>query len=54
MPILKVINPIARSPIMRKGGAHIKTKSSQRAQVRKDVNRAVDEWKRGKIYRSPV
>jgi hypothetical protein len=44
----KVNNPIARAPILKKGGAHVKSKSSQRTQVKNDLKRAVNEWKIGK------
>ncbi len=48
MPTIKLRNPIARAPILRKGGAHVKSKSSQRTQVKRDIRRKVDEWESGK------
>jgi hypothetical protein len=39
---LKIINPVARALIMRKGGAHVKTQSSQRAQVKKEIKKVLD------------
>ncbi|MDM8559548.1 hypothetical protein [Candidatus Parabeggiatoa sp. HSG14] len=44
----KVNNPVARAPILQKGGAHVKSKSSQRTQVKNDLKRAVNEWKMDK------
>ncbi len=41
----KRINPLVRAPILRKGGVHIKSKSSQRAKAKKDVKKALDQWK---------
>lgn len=48
MSTKKFRNPVARAPILRKGGAHVKAKSSQRAKAKKEINRAVAEWKNGK------
>ncbi len=50
MATLKLRNPIARAPILRKGGAHVKAKSSQRAKVKKDTRKAVDEWKTSRSF----
>jgi len=41
---IKVRNPIVRAPILRKGGAHVKAKSSQRAKAKKEIHKAVNEW----------
>jgi hypothetical protein len=41
----KRTNPLVRAPILRKGGVHIKSKSSQRAKAKKDVKKALDQWK---------
>ncbi len=49
MSALKLRNPVAQAPLLRKGGAHIKTKSSQRTQVRKEINRSITDWKISKI-----
>lgn len=44
---MKIRNPIARAPILKKGGAHVKNKSSQRAQVRKELRKMLDDcWKK--------
>ncbi len=40
---MKIKNPIARAPILKKGGAHVKKKSSQRAQVRKELRKILDD-----------
>lgn len=45
MPLLRIGNPIARAPILRKGGVHVKAKSSRRAQARKELKEAVAQWK---------
>jgi hypothetical protein len=40
---MKIRNPIARAPILKKGGAHVKNKSSQRAQMKKELKKALDD-----------
>ena len=37
-------NPVAQSPLLRKGGPHVKSKTGQRVQARLSTNSAVDEW----------
>lgn len=37
-------NPVAQSPLLHKGGPHVKSKTGQRAQARLSTNSAVDEW----------
>ena len=37
-------NPIARSPLLRKGGAHVKSKTGQRVRARLTTQNAIDEW----------
>lgn len=37
-------NPVARSPILRKGGAHVQPKSGQRACGRRELESLLDEW----------
>ena len=37
-------NPVALSPLLKKGGAHQKSKSGQRAQARQSLSHALDEW----------
>jgi hypothetical protein len=46
MPILRIRNPVARAPILRKGGVHVKSKSSQRAKTRKELKDAVVQWEK--------
>lgn len=41
---IAVRNPVARSPLLRKGGAHAESKTGQRVQARLATNSAVDEW----------
>jgi len=41
MSTIKIRNSVARAPILRKGGAHVRAKSSQRAQVKKDIIKVV-------------
>ena len=36
-------NPIARSPLLRKGGAHRKSKSGERMKSRDELRREADE-----------
>ena len=42
--MLKRRNPIARSPLLRKGGAHVKSKTGQRVRARLTTQNAIDEW----------
>lgn len=37
-------NPVARSPLMKKGGVHGQSKTGQRVKQRLHTNRAIDEW----------
>lgn len=37
-------NPIAAAPILRKGGAHRKSKTAERIQVRVQLKRESTEW----------
>ena len=37
-------NPVARSPLLRKGGAHVKSKTGQRLRSRLNTQDAIDEW----------
>lgn len=37
-------NYVARSPLMRKGGAHVQSKTGRRLQGRLSTQQAVDEW----------
>ncbi len=41
---IPIRNPVARSPLLRKGGAHIKSKSGQRVRARLTTNEAYNEW----------
>ena len=43
--MLKRRNPIARSPLLRKGGAHVKSKTGQRVRARLTTQDAIDEWR---------
>lgn len=45
MPIRKIRNPLARSPLLHKGGVHIKTKAHQRNQAKHTIKQAIKEWK---------
>jgi len=44
----KIRNPIAHALILRKGGVHVKAKSSQRAKIKKNIEKAVNEWTNSK------
>lgn len=37
-------NPVAQSPLLRKGGPHVKSKTGQRVQARLSTNSPIDEW----------
>lgn len=37
-------NPVARSPLMRKGGAHAQSKSGQRSRQRLSTLSGIDDW----------
>ncbi len=37
-------NPVARSPLLKKGGAHEKSKTGQRVNNRLHTQSAIDEW----------
>ncbi|MDG4594626.1 MAG: hypothetical protein P9F75_02860 [Candidatus Contendobacter sp.] len=39
-------NPVAAAPILRKGGAHQKSKTAERAQVRAQLRRESTAWRR--------
>ncbi|MCK5877125.1 MAG: hypothetical protein KAG43_05780 [Candidatus Marithrix sp.] len=47
--MLKIRNSIARMPILRKGGVHVQSKSSQRAKVKKDIKKTLIEIQNGKF-----
>lgn len=38
-------NPVARSPLLRKGGAHEKSKTSQRRQQRAAIQTQLEDWR---------
>lgn len=38
-------NPVALSPLLRKGGAHVKSKTGQRVRTRLATQNAIDEWR---------
>ncbi|VAW88707.1 hypothetical protein MNBD_GAMMA16-105 [hydrothermal vent metagenome] len=40
----KTRNPVARSPLLRKGGVHVKSKTGRRVKSRLSVEDAIDEW----------
>ena len=48
-------NPVARAPILRKGGAHVKAKSGQRAEQSRQVEREAAEAlrERGRVKKKP-
>ncbi|HVF65092.1 MAG TPA: hypothetical protein VNE58_13965 [Casimicrobiaceae bacterium] len=48
MPTLKPRDPVARSPLMRKGGPHERSKSAKRQQAKRELARTVrDEASNG-------
>lgn len=38
-------NPVARSPLLRKGGVHEKSKSAKRQQQKLSDNHLLDDWR---------
>ena len=38
-------NPVARSPLMKKGGVHEKSKTAKRRQSRQTVNDQLEHWR---------
>ena len=42
--VLKPRNPVARSPLLRKGGVHEKNATAKRQQTRMGLNRQLDNW----------
>lgn len=38
-------NPVARSPLLRRGGVHEKSNSAARQQQRATVNALLDDWR---------
>jgi len=41
---IPVRNPVARSPLLHKGGAHIQSKTGQRVRSRLSTQSAIDDW----------
>lgn len=41
---IPVRNPVAQSPLLRKSGPHVKSKTGQRVRAKLSVNTAIDEW----------
>ena len=41
---LKPRNPVAQSPLLRKGGVHEKSATAKRQQTRTGLNRQLDDW----------
>lgn len=37
-------NPVAKSPLLRKGGAHQRTRSGERQRQRADLETALEQW----------
>ncbi len=37
-------NPVAASPLLRKGGVHIQSRTGQRVRYRLQTQSAIDEW----------
>jgi len=38
-------NPVARSPLLRRGGVHEKSKTAKRQQSRQALNTQLDDWR---------
>lgn len=39
-----VRNPVAQSPLLRKGGPHVKSKTGERVRAKLSANSAIDDW----------
>ena len=46
-------NPVARSPLLRKGGPHQRSPSAIRASQRRDIQTAVDAYRQRESARAP-
>lgn len=44
----KVRNPVARTPILGKGGAHVKSRSGERHKLKQQTRREARQWSREK------
>ena len=42
--VLKPRNPVARSPLLRKGGVHVKGATAKRQQTKTNLNHQLDSW----------
>lgn len=42
-------NPFSNHPLMRKGGAHQKSKSAERSQTRRETKRLARDWSTKKL-----
>jgi len=38
-------NPVARSPLLKRGGAHTQSKTSARRQVRQTIESQLEDWR---------
>jgi len=45
LPSLKPRNPVARSPLLRRGGAHQTSKTSLRRDARQALDTQLDDWR---------
>ncbi|MBE2295574.1 MAG: hypothetical protein IAF00_11510 [Phycisphaerales bacterium] len=41
-------NPLATTPILRKGGAHLKSAAAERAKARSQLKQDIGEWRHGR------
>jgi len=41
---IPIRNTVARSPLLRKGGLHVESKTGQRVRARLSMNSAINEW----------
>lgn len=44
----KVRNPVARTPILGKGGAHVKSRSGERHKLKQQIQREARQWSKEK------
>lgn len=41
-------NPLATTPILRKGGVHLKSETAERAKARSQLKQDIGEWRHGR------
>lgn len=47
----KIRNPVAQSPLLRKGGAHVQSKSGQRKRIKNQIKQELNDWKHNDVQK---